>query len=174
MTPRSATSPKRTSRKATAGKAPSRKAPSRRASGKSVSGKSVLRKAIVGKAIVAQAKRGTSRRRAAAADPASSGKGSRPGTERARDEQRDEPTPRYGGGPWSVADERGDARFGHARNDDAEPSELAPRDAEDGGDESPTAADPDLAATEPAGESGGQHAGMGRGEKPRKRRSRER
>ncbi|HEX8106569.1 MAG TPA: hypothetical protein VF516_02525, partial [Kofleriaceae bacterium] len=102
-------------------------------------------------------------------------KGSRPGTERARDEQRDEPTPRYGGGPWNVADERGDARFGHARNDDADPSELAPHEADNDDDESPSAADPELAAAEAAGEieSGGERAGMRRGEKPRKNKSRE-
>lgn len=98
----------------------------------------------------------------------------KPGTERARDEARDG-GPRYGGGAWQVADERGDRRFGHARNDDADPSELAPREADNDDDESPSAADPELAAAEAAGEieSGGQRAGMGRGEKPRKPKSRE-
>jgi len=96
-----------------------------------------------------------------------------PGTERARDEAREGGGPRYGGGPWRVADERGERRFGHARNDDADPSELARGEAEND-DESPSAADPDLAAAEAAGqiESSGQHAGIGRGEKPRKPRSR--
>jgi hypothetical protein len=92
------------------------------------------------------------------------------GTERARDEARDDGGPRYGGGPWQVADERGDRRFGHARNDDADPSELAPGEAENDDDESPSAADPELAAAEAAGEieSGGQREGIGRPEKPRK------
>jgi hypothetical protein len=99
----------------------------------------------------------------------------RPGTERARDEQRASNSPRYGGGPWRTADEREGQRFGHARNDDADPSELAAREAENDDDEAPNAADPELAAAEAAGEieSGGQRAGMGRGEKPRKPKSRE-
>jgi hypothetical protein len=99
---------------------------------------------------------------------------SKPGTERARDEKRPDGGPRYGGGPWEVADERGDRRFGHARNDDADPSELAAREAENDDDESPSAADPELAAAEAAGEieSGGQRAGMGRGEKPRELKAR--
>ena len=92
------------------------------------------------------------------------------GTERARDEQRDAPTARYGGGPWQVADERGDQRFGHARTDDADPSELAPGpDRND--DESPAAADPELAAAQDAGEiivSGGEITGIHRADKPRK------
>jgi hypothetical protein len=97
-----------------------------------------------------------------------------PGTahagERARDEERDEAGPQYGGGPWREADQRGDSRFGHARNDDADPSELAPGEAENDDNDAPNAADPDLAAAEDAAEieSGGQRAGMGRGEKPRK------
>jgi len=97
------------------------------------------------------------------------------GTERARDEQRQGGGPRYGGGAWSVADERGNQRFGHARNDDADPSELAPGQAENDDDESPSAADPELAAAETNAEieSGGQRAGFGRGEKPRKGKSRE-
>jgi hypothetical protein len=95
--------------------------------------------------------------------------------ERVRDEAREGGGPRYGGGPWRVADERGDQRFGHARNDDADPSELARGEAENDDDESPTAVDPDLAAAEQAGEieSGGQRAGMSRGEKPRKPKDRE-
>jgi hypothetical protein len=101
---------------------------------------------------------------------------SKPGTERARDERRPEPTARYGGGPWRIADERGDRRFGHARNDDANPSELAPGQAENDDDDSPSAADPELAAAEAAGEieSSGQRAGMKRGEKPRKVKARKR
>jgi hypothetical protein len=93
-----------------------------------------------------------------------------PGSERTRDEQRDDAGPQYGGGPWKEADRRGDNRFGHARNDDADPSELAPREAENDDDEAPNAADPDLAAAEESGEieSGGQREGMGRGEKPSK------
>lgn len=184
--PRKATAHKATSRKATSRKATSRKATSRKAtSGKPASGTSASRKSASGKATARKtttgkpsdrAKLGTSRRTSSALDPMVSGKGMLPGTERARDEQRDEPTPRYGGGPWSVADERGDARFGHARNDDADPSELAPREADNDDDDSPGAADPELAAAEAAGEieSGGQRAGMGRGDQPRKHRSRAR
>lgn len=97
------------------------------------------------------------------------------GTERARDEARQGGGPRYGGGAWGVADERGDRRFGHARNDDADPSELAPGQANNDDDESPSAADPELAAAEQNAEieSGGQRAGFGRGEEPRKPKSRE-
>ena len=99
----------------------------------------------------------------------------RDGTERARDQQRQGGGPRYGGGAWNVADERGDRRFGHARNDDADPSELAPGAADNDDDESPSAADPELAAAEANAEieSGGQRAGFGRGEEPRKSKSRE-
>lgn len=50
-------------------------------------------------------------------------KGAERAGERARDEQR-EGGPRYGGGPWEVADERGEQRYGHARNDDAALTEL--------------------------------------------------
>lgn len=74
--------------------------------------------------------------------------------ERKRDEQR-EGGPRYGGEAWEVADERGENRFGHARNDDAEPSELVKQD-------------PDVANADENIESGGEQAGHGRGEKPRK------
>ena len=97
------------------------------------------------------------------------------GTERARDEARQGGGPRYGGGAWKVADERGEQRFGHARNDDADPSELAPGAAENDDDESPSAADPELASAEQNAEieSGGQRAGFGRGEEPRKPKSRE-
>lgn len=113
-----------------------------------------------------------------AGKPANAGKPStarparpaKPGTERARDEARQDGGPRYGGGPWGTADERGDRRFGHARVDDADPSELAPGEAENDDDDVPSAADPELADAEATGEieSGGQHAGMRRGEKPRK------
>ena len=53
------------------------------------------------------------------------------GSERARDEQREEGGPRYGGESWQVADERGDNRFGKARNDDADPLELVKPGHED-------------------------------------------
>lgn len=97
----------------------------------------------------------------------------RPGGERARDEARSG-GPRYGGEDWSVADERGDRRFGHARNDDADPSELAPGQAGGDDDDWPSAVDPELAEAEARGEieSGGRRAGMGRGEHPRKPASR--
>lgn len=122
-------------------------------------------------------------------EPTETGKphpGARAGTERARDEQRAGGGPRYGGGPWEVAEERGERRFGHARNDDADPSELArgqgapDDDAWPGDDASPRsdASGPEPALAEPAGaargesESGGQRAGFGRGEKPRKAKAR--
>ena len=97
------------------------------------------------------------------------------GTERARDEQRQGGGPRYGGGPWNVADERGDQRFGHARNDDADPAELTRGSGDNDDDELPSAADPELAQAEANGEieSGGQRSGFGRGEQPRKPKSRE-
>ena len=79
--------------------------------------------------------------------------------ERKRDEQR-EGGPRYGGEAWDVADERGENRYGHARNDDAEPSELAKQD-------------PDVARADENVESSGEQAGIGRGEKPRKPKARE-
>jgi len=95
------------------------------------------------------------------------------GTERARDEQRETGGPRYGGQPWKVADERGEQRFGHARNDDADPSELAPNDADNRDDDSPAGSDPEVVAAEVAGEIEGsaEHAGMSRGDEPRKSRS---
>jgi hypothetical protein len=58
-----------------------------------------------------------------------------------------------------VADERGDDRYGHARNDDAEPSELVK-------------ADPDVEDADGSVESSGEQAGIGRGEKPRKPKAR--
>jgi hypothetical protein len=85
-----------------------------------------------------------------------------PGSERARDEQRDG-GPRYGGGPWELADERApDERFGRARNDDSDPSEVEGGD--DADDTSPSAADPELARAEAAAEieSGGEREGMRR------------
>jgi hypothetical protein len=98
----------------------------------------------------------------------------RPGTERARDEKRTGGGPRVAGGPWEVADERGDQRFGHTRADDSDPLELIRGDAKNDDDESPGAADPELAAAEARGEieSGGQREGFGRGEKPRKPKAR--
>ena len=99
-----------------------------------------------------------------------------PGSERARDEQRgDAAGPLYGGGAWQEADRRGDDRFGNARNDDADPSELSPREAANDDNDAPNAADPDLAAAEANREieSGGQREGMGRGEKPRKSKARQ-
>jgi len=86
--------------------------------------------------------------------------GMRPG-ERARDEKR-EGGPRYGGTEWEVADERGDRRFGHARNDDAAITEI---------EESMKAArEEDQGAEQDEGivESGGQRIGIGRPEKPRR------
>jgi len=96
--------------------------------------------------------------------------------ERARDESRVEGGARYGGEPWPLADERGDRRFGQARNDDAEPSELAAADADKQDDASPVGSDPELEAAEAAGEivGGAEHAGMGRGDDPRKSKSRDR
>lgn len=150
--------------KASAGKASTR---GKTSPGRASAARAPAARAPAGKAPAAKAPaRGT----------AGSRRPGRPGTERARDEQRDEPTPRYGGGPWRVADERGEARFGRARNDDADLAELAPREAGNDDDESPSAADPELAAAEAAGEieSGGQRAGMGHGEKPHRAKQRER
>lgn len=89
---------------------------------------------------------------------------SKPGTERYRDEQRQDRGPTYGGEDWDKADERGDDRFGHARNDDANPLELVKSDAEIDGEP--------FEADAPNAESGGEQAGIGRGEKPRKEASR--
>ena len=113
--------------------------------------------------------------------------GARPGTERARDEQREGGGPRYGGEHWEVADERGDRRFGHARNDDADPSELSKGAGSVDDDEWPghdasvqtgaSGEDEDAskraAATDGGdAENGGQRAGFGRGEKPQKPKAR--
>ena len=97
------------------------------------------------------------------------------GTERSRDERREGGGPRYGGQRWQVADERGADRFGHARNDDANPSELAPADADNADDESPTGTDPEHVAAAVAGEIEGsaEHAGMGHGDHPRAAKSRD-
>lgn len=74
--------------------------------------------------------------------------------ERKRDEQRD-PHAAYGGQQWKAADERGEnERYGTARNDDADPLTLAKGDK-------------DVKDADGAVETGGQHAGMGRGETPR-------
>ncbi|HLL22040.1 MAG TPA: hypothetical protein VK427_07910 [Kofleriaceae bacterium] len=115
--------------------------------------------------------------------PHATSEGARPGSERARDEQREGGGPRYGGTDWKVADERGDRRFGVARNDDSDPSELAKGMGSVDDDEWP-GADASLqtgasgesedvanrAAAEDNGEAqnGGQQAGMNRGEQPRK------
>ena len=83
-----------------------------------------------------------------------------PGTERHRDEQRDDDNPKVAGrSDWTDADERGEKRFGVTRVDDADPSELDPEDQED-------VEDTDI-------ESGGEQGGMRRGEKPRKDEPRE-
>ncbi|MBC7978581.1 MAG: hypothetical protein H7138_26650, partial [Myxococcales bacterium] len=92
------------------------------------------------------------------------------GTELARDEQRNG-GPRHGGEDWKAAADRGERRVGEARIN-------APSLPDNDDDESPTAADPELAAAEDttgieAIESGGERAGMGRGEAPRKPKSRE-
>lgn len=107
--------------------------------------------------------------------------------ERARDEQREGGGPRYGGETWEVADERGDRRFGHARNDDADPSELSKGQGAVDDDEWPghdaavqTAADgesKDVSSRAGASdggdaENGGQRAGFGRGEEPSKAKAR--
>jgi hypothetical protein len=93
-----------------------------------------------------------------------------------RDEEREEGGPRYGGEGWEVAAQREpEERFGKARNDDADPLELIKAGQGDNNDdESPTAADPELAEEEAQGriESGGEHEGFGRGEKPRKPKAR--
>jgi hypothetical protein len=107
--------------------------------------------------------------------------GAKPGSERARDEQRAGGGPRYGGEAWDVADERGDKRFGVARNDDSNPSELSKGEAvadDDGwpGDDAigkahaqETAADE---LDDGTAENGGQRAGMNRGESPQKPKAR--
>ena len=111
----------------------------------------------------------------------------RPGTERARDEQREGGGPRYGGEQWEVADERGDRRFGVARNDDSDPSELSKGSKAVDDDEwpghdasvqgAPRGESEDIAERTAAGdggetENGGQRAGFGRGEKPQKPKAR--
>jgi hypothetical protein len=76
-------------------------------------------------------------------------KQSKPG-ERARDEKR-RGGPRYAGQAWAVADKRGSGRFGVSRSDGADKM-------------------PDLADTRI--ESSGEQAGVHRGNKPRKPKSR--
>jgi hypothetical protein len=78
------------------------------------------------------------------------------GSEKDLDAQRTDAGPQYGGEEWKVADERGDQRFGHARNDEADPQAAEQSEA-----------------TAPEVESSGQQAGVKRGEKPRKTKSRE-
>ena len=113
----------------------------------------------------------------------------RSGSERVRDEHRSDGGPRYGGEAWKVADERGGNRFGKARNDDAEPSEVVragedpEAEVEEGHDEN---LDAEAKFADETGEmsrstssaddveTGGEIAGMGRGEKPRKAKSRSR
>ena len=95
--------------------------------------------------------------------------------ERARDEKR-EGGARYGGTVWGVADERGDRRFGHARNDDAAITEIeesmkAAREQDQ--EEAAEAEDleypaEDVEEVEGVVESGGQRVGIGRPEKPRR------
>lgn len=85
------------------------------------------------------------------------------GSERARDEERTDGGPRYGGREWDIADERGDKRFGVARVDDANPSELEKSEEESD----------DVPAETETHESGGEREGMHRGEKPRKTKDRE-
>lgn len=98
--------------------------------------------------------------------------------ERARDEQREDGGPRYGGEAWEVADERGDQRFGKARNDDADPSELAKGEANvdddqwPGDDANPQSAPVSDVEDNGRSESGAQQAGMGRGGEPRKPKNR--
>ena len=119
-------------------------------------------------------------------EPDEIGKPHAPAGERARDEERDDGGPRYGGEAWKVADERGDKRFGHARNDDADPSELTKGtgavddDEWPGSDSSPQTdasgeaevAKQTAATDDGDTESSGQRAGFGRGEKPMKPRAR--
>jgi len=99
-----------------------------------------------------------------------------PAGERARDEKRAHHGPAYGGEAWRAADDRAPSeRFGHARNDDVDPLEQVKRgEGDNDDDESVSAADPELAAAEQKQEiqSGGQHVGVRRGEKPKKVKSR--
>jgi hypothetical protein len=93
--------------------------------------------------------------------------------ERKRDEEREDDKPKFGGVQWEVADERGeDERFGKARNE--EPPD-AMRDSTSIAEEPPRL-DESRRAEQAGGdvnvESSGQRAGIGRGEKPRKPKSR--
>lgn len=110
------------------------------------------------------------------------------GSERARDEQRSDGGPRYGGEAWKVADQRGGNRFGKARNDDAEPSEVVragedpEAEVEEGHDENLEAeakfaegtGQVERSSAAEVVESSGEIAGMGRGDKPRKAKPRSR
>jgi len=71
-----------------------------------------------------------------------------PGTERYRDEQRDDDKPKVAGHDWKDADKRIDP---DDQRDQQDPDEVADTDIE----------------------SGGEQAGMKRGEKPRKAKDRE-
>ncbi|MEO7736295.1 MAG: hypothetical protein ABIY55_35380 [Kofleriaceae bacterium] len=120
----------------------------------------------IGKAHAAPTSRG------AAVAPQSAATGTA-GSERALDGER-EGGPRYGGGAWGVADERGDARYGHARNDDGETAQATSLNAEAAPGELAATPDAELAAAAADIEGSGQHAGMGHGEKPRKTKSEKR
>ena len=99
-----------------------------------------------------------------------------PAGEVTRDKKRKIDTPRAGGESWEAIEQRGDNRYGKTRVDDADPLELVKAgQGENDDDESPAAADPELADAEGNAEieSGGGQAGFGRGEEPRKPKSRE-
>lgn len=83
------------------------------------------------------------------ANPTQNTTGAKPGSERARDEQRRDAGPQHHGESWK----------------DADAHEEVP----------PTSSEPTQVTAADNGEveSGGQHAGMGRGEKPRKLKSQE-
>lgn len=71
------------------------------------------------------------------------------GSERDLDEQRTSHGPQFAGKGWRNADEDSEIRIGHAHKESADP------------------------ALDPGEQSGGERSGMGRGEKPRKTKSRE-
>lgn len=92
---------------------------------------------------------------------------------RARDEKREGGGPRYGGEAWEVADDRGDRRFGVARNDDADPSEMSKGEGSVDDDTWPGdegAATVSDVEDDGRAERGAEQAGFGRGEQPRKSR----
>ena len=78
-----------------------------------------------------------------------------PAGELKRDRQRDDGGPTYGGEGWDAADQRGDQRYGKARNDDADPSTLVKA-----GEDADNVADTEI-------ESGGEQEGMGHRQAPR-------